>query len=225
MIDIQQNLTDINQQIANINRNTPQTTQLLAVSKTKPASAVVAAYQAGQRKFGENYAQEGADKVQQLADYADIEWHFIGPIQSNKTKLIAENFNWVQSLDRNKIAKRLSEQRPKDMPNLNVCIQVNISNEANKSGLAANQVIDFAEHLTQYSNLTLRGIMAIPLNTDDKAELNKMFGQLHDLYQNLKNSYPAIDTLSMGMSNDMQTAIENGSTMVRIGTAIFGART
>ncbi|WP_440905119.1 YggS family pyridoxal phosphate-dependent enzyme [Catenovulum sp. SX2] len=224
MIAIQQNLNEINQQIADLNCNTQQTTQLLAVSKTKPASDVIAAYQAGQRKFGENYAQEGADKVIQLADYTDIEWHFIGPIQSNKTKLIAENFAWVQSLDREKIAKRLSEQRPIDKGNLNVCIQVNISNEENKSGLSLNEAADFAKQLSQYPNLTLRGIMAIPLNTDNAGELNKMFSQLHDLYQSLKNDYPTIDTLSMGMSNDMQAAILNGSTMVRIGTAIFGAR-
>ncbi|RJG40026.1 YggS family pyridoxal phosphate-dependent enzyme [Motilimonas pumila] len=202
--------------------------KLLAVSKTKPAADVKAAYQAGQRQFGENYVQEGVDKILALASDPDIiepvEWHFIGPLQSNKTRLVAEHFDWVQSIDRDKIAQRLNDQRPAELPPLNVCLQVNISGEATKSGTTLSQVVDLASQVNTLPRLKLRGIMAIPAKTSDQTALNNSFQQLHQLYLQLQRNYPSMDTLSMGMTGDMQAAILAGSTMVRVGTAIFGAR-
>ncbi|PKH05015.1 YggS family pyridoxal phosphate-dependent enzyme [Moritella sp. Urea-trap-13] len=200
---------------------------LLAVSKTKPVEQVMTVYALGQRKFGENYLQEAVEKItylQQDGHYDDIEWHFIGPIQSNKTRPIAEHFNWVQSIDRLKVAQRLNDQRPTDMAKLNVCIQVNISAEDSKSGADLAQARLLAEQVTLLPNLVLRGIMAIPEKTADIDKLKSQFNQLESLYLSLQHQYNQIDTLSMGMTNDMELAIAQGSNMVRVGTAIFGAR-
>ncbi|WP_025819877.1 YggS family pyridoxal phosphate-dependent enzyme [Shewanella marina] len=198
---------------------------LLAVSKTKPISQIEAAYQAGQRKFGENYVQEGVDKITQMqTQYPDIEWHFIGPLQSNKSKLIAEHFDWMHTLDRDKIAQRLASQRPSGMAPLNVCIQVNISQEQSKSGIAIDDIEQLADKISQMPQLNLRGLMAIPTATDDLTIQQHECQQLNNAFLKLKQRYPMLDTLSIGMSNDLEIAIANGSTMVRIGSAIFGAR-
>ncbi|PKG93275.1 YggS family pyridoxal phosphate-dependent enzyme [Paraglaciecola sp. MB-3u-78] len=197
--------------------------KLLAVSKTKPVSDIVHAYEAGQRLFGENYVQEGVEKIQMLQSLDDIEWYFIGPLQSNKTRLVAENFDWVQAIDRLKIAQRLNDQIT---PNkiLNVCIQVNIDDDKNKAGIGVNELNDFAKAISELPNLRLRGLMTIPKAAQSQAEQTASFAHMAALYDNLKKQYPSVDTLSMGMSGDMQNAINNGSTMVRIGTAIFGRR-
>ena len=193
---------------------------LLAVSKTKPASSIEQVYQAGQRQFGESYVQEAVEKVADLAHLADIEWHFIGPIQSNKTRAIAENFAWVHSVDRLKIAARLNDQRlPHDTP-LNICLQVNISGESSKSGVTPEQLPELAQYVNEAPHLTLRGLMAIP----EKNAAKSSFDQMFTLYNDLKIRYSTLDTLSMGMSGDMNVAIAAGSTMVRVGTAIFGQR-
>ncbi len=214
----------INQAAQKAARN-PDEVELLAVSKTKPIAQIIAAYEAGQRLFGENYVQEGESKINALKhDYSDIEWHFIGPLQSNKTKIIAENFDWMHTLSREKIAARLNEQRPAHLTPLNVCIQVNISEEASKSGIAANDVIGLADYIATLPNLCLRGLMAIPTATD-KVELQQIeLQEMQKLFAALKLNYPKLDTLSMGMSNDLEVAIASGSTMVRIGSAIFGER-
>ncbi len=214
----------INQAAQKSSRNQDEI-QLLAVSKTKPIAQIIAAYEAGQRLFGENYVQEGESKINALKnDYPDIEWHFIGPLQSNKTKIIAENFDWMHTLSREKIAARLNEQRPAHLAPLNVCIQVNISDEQSKSGLKPSEIAVLAEFIDTQPQLCLRGLMAIPTATDDielqQTELQKM----QILFESLKQRYPKLDTLSMGMSNDLEVAIASGSTMVRIGSAIFGER-
>ncbi len=193
---------------------------LMAVSKTKPAELIEQAYNAGQRVFGESYIQEAVEKTIQLSHLNDIDWHFIGPIQSNKTRQIAEHFSWVHSVDRAKIITRLNEQRSNQDTPLNVCLQVNISDELSKSGIAVNELAELAQHVDNCQHLTLRGIMAIPKKNDSDASFNKMF----TLHEELKSIYPTVDTLSMGMSGDLNQAIQHGSTMVRIGTAIFGAR-
>lgn len=214
----------INQAAQNCSRSSAEIS-LLAVSKTKPISDIIAAYQAGQRLFGENYVQEGETKITALqADYPDIEWHFIGPLQSNKSKIVAEHFDWMHTLSRDKIAQRLHEQRPSNKPPLNVCIQVNISQEESKSGVNAEDVATLALTINSLSQLTLRGLMAIPTATNDEQIQQQEFAQLKQLFDLLKQQYPSVDTLSMGMSNDMDIAIANGSTMVRIGSAIFGER-
>lgn len=198
--------------------------KLLAVSKTKPVSEINLAYEAGQRLFGENYIQEGVEKVQALATLKDIEWHMIGPIQSNKTKLVAEHFDWVQSVDREKIARRLNDQRPSERGPLNVCIQINIDGEDTKSGVNLDTLAPLIDIVCSLPNLTLRGLMAIPkANNDDKAQQQSL-QKLRNAFLHYQSQLPCFDTLSVGMSNDMNTAIEHGSTMVRIGTAIFGAR-
>lgn len=202
----------------------PNSVQLLAVSKTKPVSDIVLAYEAGQRRFGENYVQEGVEKIQTLQELSDIQWHFIGPLQSNKTNLVAEHFDWVQSIDRIKIAKRLSQQRSVHKSPLQVCIQVNISAEENKSGVTAAELFTLAEQVNLLPNITLRGLMAIPMATDERQQQLAAFTQMKQLFDQLHARYPQVDTLSMGMSQDMQPAIEAGSTMVRLGTAIFGVR-
>ncbi len=224
MSEITHQLEQIQAQIQQLNQSTSQRTQLLAVSKTKPVASVLEAYQAGQKSFGENYVQEAVEKIQKLAGYPDIEWHFIGPIQSNKTKLIAAHFDWVQSVDREKIAKRLSEQRPEGLAPLNVCLQLNISAEDTKSGTDEKAIFDLADYVTQLPNLSLRGLMAIPENTSDTEKQKHSFARMQQIFNQLQAKYPQLDTLSMGMTNDMAVAIEHGSTMVRIGTAIFGAR-
>lgn len=193
---------------------------LLAVSKTKPAAAVREAFAAGVRDFGENYLQEALDKQAELSELPLI-WHFIGPIQSNKTKPIAEHFAWVHSVDRLKIAQRLSEQRPTGLPPLNICLQVNVSAEASKSGCAPAELAALAQAVSQLPNLRLRGLMAIPEPTDDVAAQRAAFARLRELRDGLPLP---LDTLSMGMSHDLDAAIAEGATWVRIGTALFGAR-
>ena len=194
--------------------------QLLAVSKTKPAEALREAYAAGLRDFGENYLQEALSKQLELADLPLI-WHFIGPIQSNKTRAIAEHFDWVHSVDRLKIAQRLSEQRPAELPPLNICIQVNVSGEASKSGCTPDDLPALAAAISALPRLKLRGLMAIPEPTDDRAEQDAAFAAVQKLQASL--DLP-LDTLSMGMSYDLESAIAQGATWVRIGTALFGAR-
>lgn len=202
--------------------------ELLAVSKTKPVSLIKEAYFAGARHFGENYVQESIEKIQQIKADCDfnepIFWYFIGPLQSNKTRPVAENFDWVQSVDRSKIALRLNDQRPDSLPKLNICLQVNISGELTKSGTTLSQVMELASLVRDLPRLKLRGIMAIPEKTENKEVLEKQFKALHNIYLKLQQQYPDIDTLSMGMSGDLQSAIICGSTMVRIGTDIFGSR-
>lgn len=197
--------------------------QLLAVSKTKPASDLRLAFEAGQTQFGENYLQEALDKQQQLSDL-NIQWHFIGPIQSNKTRSIAEHFDWVHSVERLKVAQRLSNQRPDSMAELNVCLQVNISGEASKSGVSADELLPLAKQVAELPHLTLRGLMVIPQATDNPEHQQQQFSEVKALFDQLKSEYDSVDTLSMGMSGDLEVAVEQGSTMVRIGTAIFGAR-
>jgi pyridoxal phosphate enzyme (YggS family) len=197
--------------------------KLLAVSKTKPVSDIVHAYEAGQRLFGENYVQEGVEKIQGLQTLDDIEWHYIGPLQSNKTRLVAENFAWVHAIDRLKIAQRLNSQTPTDKT-LNVCIQVNIDDDKNKAGISADQLNDLAKAISELPNLSLRGLMTIPKANQSQARQTISFAHMSLLFEDLKKRYSSVDTLSMGMSGDMQNAIDNGSTMVRVGTAIFGSR-
>ena len=194
--------------------------QLLAVSKTKPAEALREAYTAGLRDFGENYLQEALSKQLELADLPLI-WHFIGPIQSNKTRAIAEHFDWVHSVDRLKIAQRLSEQRPADLPPLNICIQVNVSGETSKSGCTPADLPALANAINALPRLKLRGLMAIPEPTEDRAAQDAAFAAVQSLQASL--NLP-LDTLSMGMSHDLESAIAQGATWVRIGTALFGAR-
>jgi pyridoxal phosphate enzyme (YggS family) len=201
--------------------------QLLAVSKTFSFDAVLDAMQTGQRAFGENYVQEGVDKIAAVAAAAPdvpLEWHFIGPIQSNKTRPIAENFAWVHAIDRLKIAQRLSEQRPANLPPLNVCLQVNISGEASKSGVAPEQLPELARQVAALPNLRLRGLMAIPEPESDAAKQHLPFARVRLLYEQLQRDGMDLDTLSMGMSGDLTAAIAEGATIVRIGSAIFGAR-
>jgi pyridoxal phosphate enzyme (YggS family) len=198
----------------------PASVGLLAVSKTKPAGDLREAYAAGLRDFGENYLQEALGKQSELSDLPLI-WHFIGPIQSNKTRAIAENFAWVHSVDRLKIAQRLSEQRPADLPPLNICIQVNVSGEASKSGCTPQDLPALAQAIRALPNLRLRGLMAIPEPTEDSDEQNAAFAAVRTLQDQL--NLP-LDTLSMGMSHDLEAAIAQGATWVRIGTALFGAR-
>ena len=193
---------------------------LLAVSKTKPAAALREAYAAGVRDFGENYLQEARAKQVELADLP-LCWHFIGPIQSNKTRDIAEHFAWVHSVDRLKIAQRLSEQRPAELPPLNICIQVNVSGEASKSGCAPADLPALAAAISALPRLKLRGLMAIPEPTEDRAEQDAAFARVRTLQESLNIG---LDTLSMGMSHDLESAIAQGATWVRIGTALFGAR-
>lgn len=230
MSSIQQNIEQITSQIKSAQQKcgrSPGSVQLLAVSKTKPVEAILEAALAGQRAFGENYVQEGVNKIRYFAEHhpqLDLEWHFIGPLQSNKTRLIAEHFDWMHTLDRAKIAQRLSEQRPAHKAPLQVLIQVNTSGETSKSGINEQELFPLVELISCLPNLTLRGLMSIPENVTDHAEQLVAFQRLADLQARLIERYPALDTLSMGMSGDMQAAIEAGSTMVRIGTAIFGQR-
>ncbi|MDH5392333.1 MAG: YggS family pyridoxal phosphate-dependent enzyme [Gammaproteobacteria bacterium] len=198
--------------------------RLIAVSKTKPAADIEQAYLAGQREFGENYLQEAVDKIAQLSQLADIKWHFIGSIQSNKTKQIAEYFDWVHSVDRLKLAQRLSQQRVDTKAPLNICLQVNISHEDSKSGILLAEVPLLAKQVCQLKNITLRGLMAIPLKTKDTAQQRQYFKQIKDCFDELNRQGMQLDTLSMGMSNDMEIAIAEGATMIRVGTAIFGER-
>lgn len=203
-----------------------QSVTLLVVSKTFPAQDVRLAFEAGERRFGENYVQEGLDKIAQLADLREqIEWHLIGPLQSNKTRVVAEHFDWVHSVDRLKIAQRLSEQRPAHLPPLQICLQVNISGEASKSGLSPAEVQDLAHAVAALPRLRLRGLMAIPEPAADLPAQRAPHRALARLLRELQGQGLALDTLSMGMSADLEAAILEGATLVRIGSAIFGRRT
>ena len=201
----------------------PDEITLLAASKTNPAERLREACQAGQKIFGENYLQEALAKMQQLNDLP-IEWHFIGPIQSNKTRRIAENFSWVHSVDRIKIADRLAKDRPESLPPLQICLQVNVSGEASKSGVAPEELPSLASHAVRLPRLKLRGLMAVPELTTATALQRSQFHMLWELFDRLKRDGYELDTLSMGMSEDMDIAIAEGATMVRVGTAIFGPR-
>ena len=223
MSTLADNLHAISERIDNAARAAGRDTasvHLLAVSKTKPASAIREIHAAGVRDVGENYLQEALAKQDELRDLPLI-WHFIGPIQSNKTKAIAEHFDWVHSVDRLKIAQRLSEQRPSGLPALNVCLQVNVSGEDSKSGCTPADLPALAQAVAELPNLRLRGLMAIPEPSDDRATQEAAFARLRQLQENLGLG---LDTLSMGMSHDLEAAIAQGATWVRIGTALFGAR-
>lgn len=210
---IAQNLKEVQERIHALDKNQPVT--LIAVSKTKPASDLQQAIDAGQRHFGENYLQEALEKIETLKSQ-DLIWHFIGPIQSNKTKQIAQSFDWVHSVDRLKIAQRLNDQRPKNLEKLNVLLQVNIDNEATKSGVLEDEIDELTSYFENFQNIALRGFMCIP--SPDNTE--KSFKKMAEILQ----KYPNLDTLSMGMSNDLDLAIKNGATFVRIGADIFGKR-
>jgi hypothetical protein len=228
---IAQNLQAVQARIAQAARavsRDPHEVSLLAVSKTFGAEDIAAAIAAGQRAFGENYLQEALDKMAALSTMlADtpITWHFIGPIQSNKTRPIAEHFDWVHSVDREKVAQRLADQRPEHLPPLNVCVQVNVSGEASKSGASFNEAAAIARTVANLPRLRLRGLMAIPEPTNDVAQQRAAFRQLRELYDALRAEGLPLDTLSMGMSGDLEAAIAEGATIVRVGTAIFGQRT
>ncbi|MEW6037318.1 MAG: YggS family pyridoxal phosphate-dependent enzyme [Pseudomonadota bacterium] len=224
MLGLQANLQAVRQRIraAELACGRPQgSVRLLAVSKTQPAGVLRAAYGLGQREFGENYLQEAMEKQDALADL-DILWHFIGPIQSNKTRPIAERFAWVHGIDRLKIAQRLSDQRPEEMAPLNVCIQVNIGEESTKAGVAPAGLAGLAHAVAALPRLRLRGLMAIPAPTGDAGEQHAVFRRMRELLDGL--DMPELDTLSMGMSDDLEAAVAEGATLVRIGTAIFGRR-
>jgi pyridoxal phosphate enzyme (YggS family) len=205
----------------------PGSVSLLAVSKTRSAEELREAVAAGQRAFGENYLQEALGKIEALSDLTEIDWHFIGPIQSNKTRQIASAFSWVHSVDRLKVARRLSEQRETGLPPLNICLQVNINNEQSKSGCQPDELPTLIEEISQLPGLTLRGLMAIPDPEQAESALRESFRKLANALKKLRQDYPQagpLDTLSMGMSGDLEIAIAEGATWVRIGTAVFGER-
>ncbi|MGN6315410.1 YggS family pyridoxal phosphate-dependent enzyme [Trinickia sp.] len=228
MSHIADHLLDVHRRIADAahaaNRS-PDAVRLLAVSKTFPAEDVRAAFEAGQRAFGENYVQESIAKIEALADLrAKLEWHFIGPLQSNKTRPVAEHFDWVHSVDRLKIAQRLSEQRPDTLPPLNVCLQVNVSGEASKSGVSLEDAPALASEIAALPKLRLRGLMSIPEPVEGLEAQRTPHRTLRQLYEALSAQGLSLDTLSMGMSADLEAAVLEGATIVRIGTAIFGKR-
>lgn len=200
----------------------PATISLLAVSKTQPADVIQTAYDAGLRAFGENYIQEAVEKKPLLP--ADIEWHCIGPVQSNKSKLVAENFDWCHTVDTLKLAERLNNQRPPALPQLNVCIQLHVGGEDNKSGIGADELPEVAAAIAQLPHLRLRGLMTIPPASDDPTEQRRWFAEARVAYEQLRAQHPTVDTLSMGMSGDLEAAIAEGSTMIRVGSALFGPR-
>jgi len=223
----QQLITRIREQEHRFDRQQGSVT-LLAVSKTHDAEKVFAAWQAGARQFGENYVQEALDKIHALENapwqLTDVVWHFIGPIQSNKTRDIAGAFQWVHSVDRLKIAQRLHDQRPAELPPINICIQVNLSGEETKSGVTLGEVSAMCEAISKLDRLTLRGLMAIPAPCSDHTEQRLIYRPLAELFKSLQADYPDMDTLSIGMSDDFEAAIAEGSTMIRVGTALFGRR-
>ena len=227
--NLQANLRALHERITKAARaagRDPSSVRLLAVSKAFPATVIAEAARAGQRAFGENYVQEALAKMDELVDSADqpLEWHFIGPIQSNKTRAIAQAFDWVQSVDRLKIAERLAEQRPADLPLLNVLLQVNVSGEASKAGVAPDQLSQLAAAVAHLPRLRLRGLMAIPAPETDAERQRLAFARTNTLFRQLRAEGLKVDVLSMGMSDDLEAAIAEGATMVRIGTAIFGVR-
>lgn len=226
MTTIATRLQTVKSRIAEAARNagrSPDDILLLAASKTNPPEKLREAWAAGQTVFGENYLQEGLIKIRALSDLP-IEWHFIGPIQSNKTKPIAENFSWVHSIDREKIATRLSSARPESLPPLQVCVQVNVSGEVTKSGVDPEQAVELAAFVSQLPRLKLRGLMAVPELTSATALQREQFQVMRAIFEQLKRDGFDVDTLSMGMSEDMDIAIAEGATIVRVGTAIFGPR-
>jgi pyridoxal phosphate enzyme (YggS family) len=230
MASIHQRLHELREQIHMLEHRYGRpagSVQLLAVTKNQPVTALKEAMAAGQFCFGESYLQEALEKQQQLerekTDHK-IEWHFIGPLQSNKTRGVAKHFDWLHSLDRLKLAQRLNEQRPAILPALNVCLQINISGEASKSGLPPKEVLETAAALGEFPRLRLRGLMAIPAREADFDEQRAAFRQLRDVMEHLNAEGYTLDTLSMGMTNDMEAAIAEGATIVRIGTGIFGSR-
>ena len=222
MLKIKQNIDLVRDEIKQNSHKTKKDIRLVAVSKGQSYIAIKSAFDAGQKIFGENYLQEALEK-KKLLENLEIEWHFIGPIQSNKCKLISENFSWVQTVDRIKIINKLNQYRHSKNP-LNICIQVNISEENTKSGIGLNDVKQFAKLISNLKNLKLRGVMAIPSKTNENQNLVSQYRLLKKLYEDLKITYSSVDTLSIGMSNDYLLAIENGANLVRIGTKIFGAR-
>jgi pyridoxal phosphate enzyme (YggS family) len=231
MATIGDNLQAVRKRIAAAARaagRDPAAITLLAVSKTHPAARVVEAIAAGQRAFGENYVQEAVHKMDAIAEGSAqaiaLEWHLIGPLQSNKTRVVAERFDWVQTIERQKVAERLSAQRPQTHAPLNILVQVNVSGEASKSGVEPQAALELAQAVARLPRLRLRGLMAIPEPTDDAALQRRRFRMLRELLEAVRARGLAVDTLSMGMSDDMEAAIAEGATMVRIGTAIFGAR-
>jgi len=224
--DIAQRLAAVRQRIRTAEvtyGRQPGSVALLAVSKRQPVEALRTALAEGQQAFGENYLQEGADKREALAD-TPIEWHFVGAIQSNKTRAVAEGFDWVHTVDRGKTVRRLSEQRPAERPPLQCCLQVNVSGEASKSGAEPDQVRELAHAIAELPRLTLRGLMTLPEAVTDFDAQRAAFRQLHDLQARLIDDGLNLDTLSMGMSNDLEAAVAEGATMVRLGTAVFGPR-
>lgn len=226
MTSIESALHSVKERIAIAARNAgrqPDEILLLAASKTNPPEQIKKAWLAGQTIFGENYLQEALEKIRVLSDLP-VEWHFIGPVQSNKTKRIAENFAWVHSIDRKKIAARLSRDRPETFPPLQVCLQVNVSGENTKSGVSPESALELASYVTGLPHIKLRGLMAVPELTTATALQRSQFHTLRVIYDQLKQDGFDLDTLSMGMSEDMDMAIAEGATIVRIGTAIFGPR-
>jgi pyridoxal phosphate enzyme (YggS family) len=226
MSAIATNLQAVRERIAKAARaagREPGEIMLLAVSKTKPLADILCAAEAGQTAFGENYAQEGVDKMIVTVD-RNLSWHFIGPLQSNKTRLVAENYAWVHSIERLKIAERLSAQRPAQLPPLQLCVQVNVSGEASKSGCAPEEALALCQAVSQLPGLKLRGLMAIPEASEDPAAQRAPFRQLREIADSIRAAGVPLDTLSMGMSHDLEAAIAEGATIVRIGTAIFGER-
>ncbi len=219
---IKKNINNIINELEQHNSQQKREVRLVAVSKGQDQEKILEAFNAGHNIFGENYLQEAINKKEALKNFK-IEWHFIGPIQSNKCKLIAENFQWIQTVDRIKVANKLNKFNTNQTP-LNICIQINISNEDTKSGVKIKEIDALAEYISNSDKLKLRGLMAIPSNTIKKEILINEYKQLKMIYENLKSKYSTIDTLSMGMSNDYLLAIENGSNLVRIGTKIFGSR-
>ncbi|MEE4192534.1 MAG: YggS family pyridoxal phosphate-dependent enzyme [Halieaceae bacterium] len=223
---IAKNIAKLKSRIRNASQNCgrdPGAITLLAVAKTKPAEAVREAAAAGLSDVGENYLQEALDKMASLSDL-DLTWHFIGPLQSNKTRPVAEHFDWVHSVDRLKIARRLSEQRPASLPPLNLCLQVNISGEESKAGVSLEELPDLAAEVAGLPGIRLRGLMAIPAPSDSPAEQRRPFAALRGALEALQAELTGLDTLSMGMSADLEAAIAEGATMVRVGTDIFGPR-
>jgi len=220
------NIAELNQRIHRAKEKFSRTAEnidLMAVSKTRPAQAIREAYAAGISNIGENYLQEAVEKIQQLKELP-VTWHFIGPIQSNKTSTISEHFHWVHSIDRLKIAQRLNNQRPTALAPLNVCIQVNIDDEASKSGISLEALPKLAQEIASLPRLRLRGLMAIPKASNEIKKQRASFARLHEAFLLLQQHHAHLDTLSMGMSKDMEAAIAEGTTILRIGTDIFGAR-
>ncbi|KPJ96218.1 MAG: hypothetical protein AMJ55_02460 [Gammaproteobacteria bacterium SG8_15] len=226
MSRIAQNLANISQRLeaaAHAVGRDPNDIVILAVSKTHSVAKIREAYAAGLTRFGESYVQEAIPKIKALSELP-LEWHFIGPTQSNKTRDIAEHFAWVHSVDRLKIASRLNEQRPKELKPLNICVQINISMEASKSGIVKQALHEFAAQLKPLRRLKLRGLMAIPQKTVDQRQQRALFGELRRMFDDLNQEGYQLDTLSMGMTDDLEAAVMEGSTLLRIGTGLFGAR-